>query len=199
MKQLNQILDDFNLNRPSFDVTGTDKNTIHSYVDNFYEKEFKKYLNQKISLLEIGIEFGSSLKLWSEYFKDAEKIIGLDIQNKLLPEHQEIENVNIIFEDAYQKEFADTLGKFDIIIDDGPHTLESQLNAIELYLPKLKKGGVFIIEDIQSEEWIRELQNKYQEVCDLNQFQEISFEFIDLRGIKERYDDLMIVMRYYGV
>ena len=39
---------------------------------------------------------------------------------------------------------------FDIIIDDGPHSLQSQKDALRLYLPKLKPNGILIIEDIQS-------------------------------------------------
>ena len=37
---------------------------------------------------------------------------------------------------------------FDYIIDDGPHTLESQKFTIEKWIKKLKSGGKIIIEDI---------------------------------------------------
>ena len=44
--------------------------------------------------------------------------------------------------------FVSKLNNFDIIIDDGPHSLESQLKFIDLYYPKTNLGGVVIIEDI---------------------------------------------------
>ena len=40
------------------------------------------------------------------------------------------------------------MNNFDFIIDDGPHTLKSQIKAILYYFPKLKKNGYLIIEDI---------------------------------------------------
>jgi phosphoribosylpyrophosphate synthetase len=37
---------------------------------------------------------------------------------------------------------------FDIIIEDGPHTLESQIFAVQNYTQLLKDGGILIIEDV---------------------------------------------------
>lgn len=192
---LKQILEDFNLNRPTFNDIGTDKNTIHSYVDGFYEKEFSLYQDKNISLLEIGIEFGASLKLWSEYFKNPQNIIGIDNVNRLVSEYQNVDNVQIIFENAYDMNLVSSLPNFDIIIDDGPHTLESQLNALELYIPKLKNNGLLIIEDIQSCEWISLLEEKFYEVCKVYNLKNLSYEFVDLTNFKGRYDDLMFVVR----
>ena len=43
------------------------------------------------------------------------------------------------------------------MLDDGPHTLESQKKFIELYLPMLTDNGIFVIEDIQDIKHIKEL------------------------------------------
>ena len=52
--------------------------------------------------------------------------------------------------DAYNKDNIKKINsKFDIIIDDGPHTLVSQLYASKYYTPLLKNNGKLIIEDIQ--------------------------------------------------
>ncbi len=60
-------------------------------------------------------------------------------------------NVRISIGDAYSKLFSEKITEgFDIIIDDGPHTLKTQKIALELYLPKLKPDGIFIVEDILS-------------------------------------------------
>ena len=55
----------------------TDKNTNHSYL-NLYEQLLcnKKYTAKNI--LEIGICTGGSIKLWKDYFVNAENVYGLD-------------------------------------------------------------------------------------------------------------------------
>ena len=176
---------------------GTDKNSYHSYIENFYEKEFEPYKESKIDLLEIGIETGGSLKLWKEYFLNSKSIVGVDVSDeKIDPRYRNIGGVTINIEDAYAEKFSKKLKQFDIIIDDGPHTLESQLKSIELYLPKLKQDGLFIIEDIQSVEHFDILINKSKEVCEFvdNQI-EYCVECIDLRDKKGRWDDLLFLIR----
>ena len=39
--------------------------------------------------------------------------------------------------------------KFDFILDDGPHTLESQIEFIKIYKDYLSENGILIIEDIK--------------------------------------------------
>jgi predicted O-methyltransferase YrrM len=41
--------------------------------------------------------------------------------------------------------------QFDLIIDDGSHQLTHQQAAVEQLWPLLRAGGVFVVEDIQSE------------------------------------------------
>jgi len=156
-KSLKKILDDMDLNL-SVNPRGTDKGDYKSYVDKFYEKEFIKLtLKDHIRILEIGVRHGASVVLWSEYFKCVE-ITGIDNNvdssiNSDLPVNERWlsrDNFTLISEDAYLSETARKLvGDFDIIIDDGPHTLTSQLIAVDLYLNKLSKNGVMVIEDIQ--------------------------------------------------
>lgn len=199
--KLTKLLKEFNLDsnflNDGYDIGGTDKNTCHSYIENFYEKEFETYENKEIDLLEIGIETGGSLKLWKEYFYNSASIIGLDISDeKIDSNYRNISGVDMYFGDAYDKNFSDTFDKFDIIIDDGPHTLESQLKFIELYLPKLKKDGIFIIEDVQNFEFFDTLTDKSKIVCDsINNEIEYVVEYIDLRDKKGRWDDLLFLVR----
>lgn len=147
---LSNILNVHNLNRVPTRDYGTDKNTWHSYITNFYEERFLPYKDQSISLLEIGVETGASLKLWSEYFTNANSITGVDLTNgKLKPEFNS--GATVVIGDAYTQETADSLGNFDIIIDDASNNHEDHLKLLELYIPKLNPGGIFVIEDIQNE------------------------------------------------
>jgi len=153
-KSLKKILEEENLNI-SNNKYGTDKGDYKSYVDLFYEEYFYRLKDKKINLLEIGFRHGASLYLWSKYFKKG-AILGLDnysdknlIKNPALQKWLQRKNIKTIICDAYSKKVAQGINlKFNIIIDDGPHTLRSQIISIFRYFPKLKKNGYFIIEDL---------------------------------------------------
>jgi cephalosporin hydroxylase len=169
------------------DNSKTDKNTIHSYLDT-YENLFNKKKLEKINLLEVGIYNGGSIKLWSNYFING-TIYGIDITsiNEIFSENVKIfQNT-----DAYDQSFVDSYFKstnFDILIDDGPHTFDTVVKFIELYLPLLSKNGIFIIEDIQDWSWI---DNLIQIVPDhYKQYIKVA----DLRNIKNRYDDILFII-----
>jgi hypothetical protein len=44
-------------------------------------------------------------------------------------------------------------GVFDLIIDDGSHINEHVIKSFEFLFPKLKKGGIYVIEDTQTSYW----------------------------------------------
>lgn len=167
----------------------TDKNDLHSYCDHFYEKEFAKYKHQPIEMIEIGVQRGGSIGLWSEYF-DEVHILGLDIDP--FPEaydiaarypHAKIEKL-----DAYRDAVFDAMPMADIIIDDGPHHLFSQLYAARYFIHRVKPGGMFIIEDVEKPEYFLHLY-------DVTPFHLRPFiRNIDLRSLKNRHDDLMFVI-----
>lgn len=143
----------------------SDKGTHHNYIQKFYTHHFSDRKNDEINILEIGVRFGWSIKLWREWFTKGE-VVGIDtFYTKEAQELLKDLDVNIIIDDAYSEECVNSSSIpnnfFDYIIDDGPHTLESQLNFVKLYLPKLKKGGMLIIEDIL--EW-RNVKNKFEEL-----------------------------------
>ena len=172
---------------------GTDKGGYpgeHDYINSFYNEEFKKYQDKPIRLLEIGVYKGASLALWSKYFPNAE-IIGLDIQDQRVDKYKNLDRVSVGICDAYSPEIAEQLGNFDIIIDDGPHTIQSLQQCIEFYLPKLNEGGIMVLEDVQDPEWFRTLKLSIP----MQPKRDLDFECIDIRDHLNRYDDLMFVIR----
>jgi cephalosporin hydroxylase len=173
----------------------SDKESSHKYFSLFYENELTKYQNVKISLLEIGIFHGNSLLIWEKFF-DKAFIVGVDIKNNVTDKNKkdlENKNVKMIFNDAYEKTFVDKLENFDIIIDDGPHTEESQLKCLELYCNKIKKGGVLVIEDILKDS----SSTKFIDFMKKN-FKDLSYEFLDLRNKgASKPDNMLFVVRNY--
>lgn len=170
------------------DYIGTDKNTVHGFVEFFYEKEFEKYQDKPVSLLEIGVHIGGSLYLWGKYFQKG-TILGLDIEDKVRDKWKVLPNTNYLIKNAYDQNVVDSLPNFDIIIDDGPHTLESQISCIKQYLPKLNNGGILVIEDVQNKNHLGILKHNTPE-----EFQD-RIEMLDLRYARGRYDDLLFIIR----
>jgi len=131
----------------------SDKGTIHCYIDEWYSSEFTPIRYENLKILEIGINKGDSLILWRDWFTNSE-ITGIDNMSEMGDDYinivDKIERVNIIYADAYSPFTSDSFedNTFDYIIDDGPHSLLSQLLCIKLYYSKLKSGGKIIIEDI---------------------------------------------------
>jgi hypothetical protein len=123
----------------------TDKETRHAYITNFYENALAEYRNKEITLIEIGVDKGDSMRLWRDYF-NAANLIGIEINPTNLPD---IPNLDLRHGSAYDKNIQQTIPNADIIIDDGPHGQISQIIFLLNYLPKLNKNGLLIIEDIQ--------------------------------------------------
>jgi fibrillarin-like rRNA methylase len=170
----------------------TDKASTHNYVEGFYENSFSSYRDKKVKVLEIGIASGTSLLLWDEYFVNNTGVYGIDINSSdITNEVEKRERINTIIGNAYDQKLTETLPIFDIIIDDGPHTLESMVSFIELYLPKLNSNGIMVIEDIQSLDWMSELIEVFNE----SKKDTDECEVVDLRESIGRYDDLMFIIR----
>lgn len=181
------------------DNTRTDKNTVHSYFG-LYTDILAPRKHTAMNVLEVGICFGGSIKLWHDYFPNA-TIHAIDImlyesvwdelKNKDRIQLYTSSAVNATRVDAYDAEWVKkTFGgmEFDFMLDDGPHTLESMIAFIKLYLPLLAKGGVLIIEDVQDYSWFAKLK---EAVGDNPEF---SIKQYDLRRFKSRYDDLVFTV-----
>ena len=47
-----------------------------------YEDIFSKYVDKKITFVEVGVLHGGSLSMWKEYFGKKARIIGIDLNPK---------------------------------------------------------------------------------------------------------------------
>jgi hypothetical protein len=112
------------------------------------------------NVLEVGIgdfttKNGGSLKLWRDYFKNA-TIYGIDIlsEERVLDDLKTDPRVKLYTctdgynDEFFNREFLDKGLKCDFMLDDGPHTIDSQQYSIAYWYKKLKIGGKLIIEDI---------------------------------------------------
>ena len=188
---IDAILNAQNINGIEF-PGGTDKQTLHSYGP-VYEQLLSPLKGKNATVLEVGVQLGGSLLLWHDFLPDS-VVIGLDnkdaIDPSIMPRMDPL-RCAVLFMDAYDN---DTISKvkqlapngIDFAIDDGPHSLASQQRFLELYLPLLNDGGIAVIEDIQDYSWFDSLTLMVSE--------DYAYEIIDLRGVKGRYDDLMLIV-----
>lgn len=166
------------------DIGCNDKGGTHSYIDT-YEKLFLPFQN-KCTLLEIGIAMGDSIKLFDRYFKNSH-IIGCDLSIIFKPLNYN-NKVSLIAHDATKPSFLKEIGDttFDIIIDDGSHMEQDQVDTFNLLKGRMNKGGIYIIEDILALDQNRNRFEKLHNNC----------EIIDLRKVKNRFDDVLIIYRF---
>lgn len=189
-KSLSQIITENGLRQPP-EFLGTDKDSLHSYIHEVYDPIFH-ICPQIESILEIGVWGGSSLALWKLAWPDA-SVIGVDPRkSELHPTSKrmiESGEISILYEDAYNEVFIRKLDKkFDLIVDDGPHNLNSQIASLQ-YLRHLKPNGVFVIEDISTKsDNLNSLLRKIPRIWDGAVF---AFSMEHLKG---RFDDCVIVI-----
>lgn len=131
---------------------GGDSDTCHEYTPIYWDLLGAKR-NEVQHVLEVGINAGSSLRMWKEFFPNAE-IVGFDCEARTM-----------FIEDRITTRLADQgdgmslitavaqLGEnkpcFDLIVDDGSHETHHQILTMQALLPFLKKDGVYVIEDLQ--------------------------------------------------
>jgi hypothetical protein len=134
-----------------------DKNLMHKWDHYFeiYDRHFKKYRNQNIVILEIGVFHGGSLQMWRDYFGPKAKIYGLDINPKC--KVMEKEGFRIFIGDQSDKKFLRSLKEeippIDILIDDGGHTMEQQIATYEVLFPHVTENGIYLCEDLHTSYW----------------------------------------------
>ena len=146
--------------------------THHNYTK-LYHELFSQRRNETLNILEIGIGSmssnipsnmtggplgriympGASIRGWNEYFPNA-NIYACDIDTKILHfdepritgfylDQTDTTNIEYIINEGALKDV-----KLDIIIDDGLHFFPTNCSVMNILLPKVRTGGIYIIEDI---------------------------------------------------
>jgi hypothetical protein len=117
-------------------------------------------------VLEIGVETGRSHRMWLEYFPNA-TIYGMDVfdetdRSGYVKEFYRLQKGNpyldrsIMFEgsqsnvDDLQRFLSEHGSNFDMIIDDGGHTMKQMQISLNYLWNSVKSGGLYVIEDLHS-------------------------------------------------
>lgn len=138
---------------------GSDKWGGHWYTPH-YDRHFAPYRDQRVKVLEIGIGGyrqpdvgGASLRMWRHYFSRG-LVYGLDIFDKSPLDEQRVRTIIGDQSDtAFLIDLYEHIGPLDIIIDDGSHLSDYVIASFVTLFPRLRPGGLYVIEDLQTSYW----------------------------------------------
>ena len=125
----------------------------HGYHE-IYDFFLNKLKNKKLTILEIGVSDGASIKAWSNFFKKS-IIIGIDIKKIDLKKKGLLKkNIQIHQGSQSDKNFINFLinkyKEFDVIIDDGSHFPKDVIKSFKLLFSSLSTKGLYFVEDTQT-------------------------------------------------
>lgn len=149
---------------------------------NIYDHHFKRFIGKNPTILEIGVFKGGSLEMWNHYFDSECFIYGIDInpECKKIPKNLNVNNIQIDIgnqeDKKFWKEYLSDKPKFDIIIEDGGHTMKQQITTYEQVIDHVADNGVYLCEDLHTSYW-KNFGGGYMKN---NTFIEYSKKFIDM-------------------
>lgn len=128
--------------------------------------------------------------MWNQYFSENCNVMGIDIEQTELCDS----NLDVTYGDSKDANLWTEWDNFDIIIDDGDHSPDAQLETARVWIPKVKKSGLYIIEDVFSfrSDWFGHL---LQEIGKLD----LTVNVLDMRGYNGLDDNVMIVFSDEGL
>jgi hypothetical protein len=117
-----------------------------------YHRHFDRFRGGPLTMLEIGVSYGGSMRMWRDYFGDDMDLHGVDINPDC--KRHETDGVTVHIGDqpdlAFWARFLEQVGQLDIVVDDGGHEAHQQIASLQALLPHVKPGGVYLIEDIHA-------------------------------------------------
>ncbi len=144
----------YDLDRLALEAEADKGSFYHNYTK-IYSQYFAPIRNQNLKILEIGVWQGASVRLWEGYFPNAD-LHFIDIDYSHLTYMPSRAHLHICDQSnvSQLKSFVQkTGGDWDIIIDDGGHTMEQQQVSFKTLFPYLRSGGMYIIEDLHTSYW----------------------------------------------
>lgn len=130
---------------------------LHKWCHYFdiYERHFSRFVNEKPTILEIGVFGGGSLNMWKNYFGHDANIVGIDINPDC--KQYEQENVEIFIGSQDDEKLLNSIlqkyPSIDMVLDDGSHIMSHMLKSFEILYPKISESGVYIVEDTHTCYW----------------------------------------------
>lgn len=147
-----------------------------------YWKDYDFHFGQldrekKYNILEIGVQNGGGLWTLKKYFPNA-SITGLDIAGGCKQYENKEDDVEVFIGSQSDTGLLEKIhkdrGPFDIIIDDGGHTMEQQKTSFSKLFPLINDNGIYVIEDLHTSYWPRHGGGIHNEETMMNILKQIS-------------------------
>ena len=120
----------------------------HSSYFPVYDKLFHSFVSKNLVFVEVGVMYGGSLYMWRDFFGKNARIIGIDSNDSA---RQFSKDFEIFIGDQADPKFWDnfykTIGQIDILLDDGGHRNNQQIQTVVSSLPHIRSGGLIVVED----------------------------------------------------
>ena len=111
--------------------------------------------SRPVRVLEIGVQNGGSLQIWSKYFPEGSTIVGVDINPACALLSLPL-GVSVRIGDATSRAALDSMlgdAQFDVIIDDGSHRSDHIVSTFRICWERLAPGGAYVVEDLHCSYW----------------------------------------------
>lgn len=120
-----------------------------------YHRHFERYRGTACTFVEFGVYHGGSLQMWRDYLGPKARIVGVDINPRLTELGEP--GIEIVIGDQGDREFlrklAKDLGRIDVLVDDGGHTMQQQIATLEELYGAVADDGVILVEDTHTSYW----------------------------------------------
>jgi len=150
---------------------GTDKSSSHHDYLQFYERFFAPMRHVPLTILEIGVLGGASLRTWETYFPQA-RVIGADINPLSRRHHRGRVEIEIMDQSNLEDlvRVASQNGPFDIVVEDGSHLWDDQILTLKTLFPFIRAGGLYAVEDLQTNYGVFEEKYRAGAACSCMEF-----------------------------
>lgn len=146
------------------DRHGSDKGSSKHRYTELYHALFHPLRDREITFLEMGLLIGGpehgiskdretrdlpSIRMWLDYFPKAQ-IVGLDVSDFAWFEHPRFAFHRCDMDSLDElRQVGAALPLCDVMLDDASHASHHQQNAFVELFPRLRPGGLYIIEDLR--------------------------------------------------
>ena len=172
--ELDKLFIKYNCDKGTYCTWDNKKVNTHNYSI-FYEKYFLNFKNKEINFLEFGSHEGKGLASFYFYLPQA-KFIG--VNNNPFQMQYFSKRIQELFVDVSSEKILNNLSKHikesqDIILDDASHNLRDILITFCIFFKKLRKGGIYVIEDADQFKVFDELNPYKDELTPIEIFNKI--------------------------
>jgi hypothetical protein len=123
-----------------------------------YDRFLGPFRSRAFSMLEIGLGcdmpkgVGASTYVWRRFLHCANLTV-LEFNGDCARRHELLVDAMIVGDQSNIGDLDRTLaarGPFNVIVDDGGHTMKQQITSLRTLFPSMPPGGIYIIEDLHT-------------------------------------------------